>query len=160
MWKNWNLQIPNSGVSKNRVQSVQASATSFGSWKVWFIYMNKGLFIGILRGVVKLVDFGVSMKLTEAHVDMHFVVGSPYWMAPEMTILPFRDVEMTEKLDYSSVAAILRAFIIKSEATRVMVAAPLIAFVTTHILYLNCYQFDFSDHGYSSGTFFSFEDDP
>ncbi|CAH1446828.1 unnamed protein product [Lactuca virosa] len=111
------------------------------------------------KGVVKLMDFGVAMKLTEAHVDMHFVVGSPYWMAPEMTILPFRDVEMTEKLDYSSLAAvigfslivsILRAFIIKSEATRVMVAAPLIAFVTTHIFYLNCYQFDFSDHGYSS----------
>ncbi|CAH1420999.1 unnamed protein product [Lactuca virosa] len=31
MWKNWNLQISNSGVSKNGVQSVQASATSFGS---------------------------------------------------------------------------------------------------------------------------------
>ncbi|CAH1450789.1 unnamed protein product [Lactuca virosa] len=29
--KNWNLQISNSGVSKNGVQSVQASATSFGS---------------------------------------------------------------------------------------------------------------------------------
>ncbi|KAL7610532.1 hypothetical protein Lser_V15G10914 [Lactuca serriola] len=36
------------------------------------------------EGVVKLVDFGVAMKLTEADVDMHFVVGSPYWMAPEV----------------------------------------------------------------------------
>ncbi|KAC9112629.1 hypothetical protein E3N88_46341 [Mikania micrantha] len=59
---------------------------------------------------------------------------------------------MTEKLNYSSAAAILgfslivailRAFSVRSEATRVMVAAPLIAFVTTHILYLNCYQFDY-----------------
>nr|XP_043616908.1 post-GPI attachment to proteins factor 3-like [Erigeron canadensis] len=63
-----------------------------------------------------------------------------------------RDVEMTEKLDYSSgaavlgfslIAAIMRAFNVKSEASRVMVSAPLIAFVTTHILYLNCYQLDY-----------------
>ncbi|CAH1435999.1 unnamed protein product [Lactuca virosa] len=63
-----------------------------------------------------------------------------------------RDVEMTEKLDYSSAAtvigfslivSILRAFSIKTEATRVMVVAPLIAFVTTHILYLIYYQFDY-----------------
>lgn len=31
MWKNWNLQTPNLGFSKSGVQSVQASATSFGS---------------------------------------------------------------------------------------------------------------------------------
>lgn len=64
----------------------------------------------------------------------------------------FRDVEMTQRLNYSSAAAllgfslivaILRAFNIRSEAARVMVAAPLIAFVTTHILYLNCYNFDY-----------------
>ncbi|KAJ0457098.1 hypothetical protein HanIR_Chr15g0769981 [Helianthus annuus] len=63
-----------------------------------------------------------------------------------------RDVEMTERLHYSSAAAILgysvivailRAFSLRSEAARVMVAAPVIAFVTTHILYLNCYQFDY-----------------
>lgn len=61
---------------------------------------------------------------------------------------------MTEKFDYSSAAAvlgfslivaILRAFNVRSEATRVMVAAPLIAFVTTHILYLNCYQLDYGE---------------
>ncbi|KAL4580866.1 hypothetical protein LXL04_017072 [Taraxacum kok-saghyz] len=35
MWKNWNLQLqtPNLGVSKNGIQSVQASATSSGSKK-------------------------------------------------------------------------------------------------------------------------------
>ncbi|KAK9070357.1 hypothetical protein SSX86_010759 [Deinandra increscens subsp. villosa] len=63
-----------------------------------------------------------------------------------------RDVEMTKKVDYSSAAAvlgcslivaILRAFNVRREATRVMIAAPLIAFVTTHILYLNCYQLDY-----------------
>ncbi|CAL1391244.1 unnamed protein product [Linum trigynum] len=63
-----------------------------------------------------------------------------------------RDVALTEKLDYSSVVAligyslilsILRSFNIKEEASRVMVAAPLLAFITTHILYLNFYQMDY-----------------
>ncbi|KAF5947670.1 hypothetical protein HYC85_013627 [Camellia sinensis] len=63
-----------------------------------------------------------------------------------------RDVDLTEKLDYSSavallgfslIVAIMRAFNVRDEATRVMVAAPLIAFVTTHILYLNFYQLDY-----------------
>lgn len=59
---------------------------------------------------------------------------------------------MTEKLDYSSavallgfslILAILRVFNVTDEAARVMVSAPLVAFVTTHILYLNCYQLDY-----------------
>ncbi|KAM7499597.1 hypothetical protein LguiA_024011 [Lonicera macranthoides] len=63
-----------------------------------------------------------------------------------------RDVDLTEKLDYSSavallgyslILAILRVFSMRKEAARVMVAAPLIAFVTTHVLYLNFYQFDY-----------------
>lgn len=62
-----------------------------------------------------------------------------------------RDVELTEKLDYSSAVAligfgliltILRVFDVRDEASRVMVAAPIIAFVTTHILYLNFYKLD------------------
>ncbi|XP_044468230.1 post-GPI attachment to proteins factor 3-like [Mangifera indica] len=63
-----------------------------------------------------------------------------------------RDVELTEKLGYSSavalvgftfILAILRAFDVRDEASRVMVAAPLIAFVTTHILYLNFFNLDY-----------------
>ena len=59
---------------------------------------------------------------------------------------------MTEKLDYSSavallgfslILAVLRVFSVTAEAARVMVSAPLVAFVTTHILYLNCYQLDY-----------------
>ncbi|XP_009775256.1 uncharacterized protein LOC107766819 [Nicotiana tabacum] len=62
-----------------------------------------------------------------------------------------RDVELTEKLDYSSggalvgyslILAILRVFNVRDEAARVMIAAPIVAFVTTHILYLNFYQLD------------------
>lgn len=63
-----------------------------------------------------------------------------------------RDVELTEKLDYSSavalvgyslILAILRVFNLRDEASRFMVAAPLVAFVTTHILYLNFYKLDY-----------------
>nr|XP_043617903.1 post-GPI attachment to proteins factor 3 isoform X2 [Erigeron canadensis] len=62
------------------------------------------------------------------------------------------DVEMTEKLDYFSaiallgyslIVAILRSFNVRLEAARVMVSAPLLAFVTTHILYLNNYKLDY-----------------
>lgn len=65
-----------------------------------------------------------------------------------------RDVDLTEKLNYSSgvallgyslILAIMRAFSVKVEAARVMIAAPLVAFVTTHILYLNFYQFDYGN---------------
>lgn len=35
------------------------------------------------EGMVKLADFGVAMKLSEAHAEQD-VVGSPYWIAPEI----------------------------------------------------------------------------
>lgn len=66
-----------------------------------------------------------------------------------------RDVELTEKLDYSSAVAlqgyslflaIIRAFNVRLEAARVMVAAPIFAFTITHILYLNFYEFDYGKH--------------
>lgn len=65
-----------------------------------------------------------------------------------------RDMDFTEKLDYSSAVAllgfslivsVLRSFSVKNEATRVLVAAPLLAFTTTHILYLNNYQMDYGN---------------
>jgi len=63
-------------------------------------------------------------------------------------------VELTEKLNYSSavallgfslILAILRAFNVRDEATRVMVSAPLVAFVTTHIMYLNFYELNYGN---------------
>ncbi|CAN8260071.1 unnamed protein product [Cochlearia groenlandica] len=36
------------------------------------------------EGLVKLADFGVATKLNEADANTHSVVGTPYWMAPEV----------------------------------------------------------------------------
>ncbi|PSR93400.1 Post-GPI attachment to proteins factor 3 like [Actinidia chinensis var. chinensis] len=82
------------------------------------------------------------------HLYGLLAMNSWFWS----TVFHSRDVELTEKLDYSSAVAllgfslivtILRAFSVRDETSRVMVAAPLIAFVTIHILYLNFYQFDY-----------------
>ncbi|KAJ6358439.1 hypothetical protein OIU76_000196 [Salix suchowensis] len=71
-----------------------------------------------------------------------------FWSA----VFHSRDVELTEKLDCSSavallgfslILAVLRAFSMRDEAARVMVSAPIIAFVTTHILYLNFFNLDY-----------------
>ncbi|CAL9184633.1 unnamed protein product [Musa hybrid cultivar] len=71
-----------------------------------------------------------------------------FWSA----IFHTRDFDLTEKLDYSSAVAVLgyslilcllRVFDVKDEASRVMFAAPILAFVTTHILYLNFYEMDY-----------------
>lgn len=43
---------------------------------------------------MKLADFGVATKLTEADVNTHSVVGTPYWMAPEV-LLSFFEMKDT-----------------------------------------------------------------
>lgn len=77
-----------------------------------------------------------------------FSVNAWFWSA----VFHSRDVDVTEKLDYSSAVAllgysfilsILRSFNVRLEAARVMISAPLLAFITTHILYLNNYQLDY-----------------
>ncbi|XP_074319637.1 uncharacterized protein LOC141656586 [Silene latifolia] len=71
-----------------------------------------------------------------------------FWTA----VFHSRDLDLTEKLGYSSsvallgfglIMAIFRVFNIKDEATRVMAGAPVTAFVTTHILFLNFYCLDY-----------------
>ncbi|GAB2215966.1 hypothetical protein Droror1_Dr00023731 [Drosera rotundifolia] len=82
------------------------------------------------------------------HIYGMLAMNSWFWSA----VFHSRDVDLTEKLDYSSavallgyslILAILRVFNVKIEAARVMISAPLIAFTTTHILYLNFYTFDY-----------------
>lgn len=76
----------------------------------------------------------------------------PCFKAFNFALSNSRDVDLTEKLDYSSavallgyslILAILRSFNVRAEAARVMVAAPLLAFVITHILFLNFYKLDY-----------------
>eukprot|EP00262_Sarcandra_glabra_P011848 TRINITY_DN2929_c0_g2_i1.p1 TRINITY_DN2929_c0_g2~~TRINITY_DN2929_c0_g2_i1.p1 ORF type:complete len:347 (-),score=28.62 TRINITY_DN2929_c0_g2_i1:52-1092(-) len=82
------------------------------------------------------------------HIYGLLSMNSWFWSA----VFHSRDVNLTEKMDYSSavaligytlILAILRTFNVRDEAARVMVSAPLIAFVTTHILYLNLYKLDY-----------------
>lgn len=82
------------------------------------------------------------------HIYGVLAMNSWFWNAA----FHCRDVELTEKLDYSSavafigfslIVAILRALNVRDEAAKVMVSAPIISFVTTHILYLNFYKLDY-----------------
>ncbi|CDP13593.1 unnamed protein product [Coffea canephora] len=82
------------------------------------------------------------------HIYALLSMNSWFWSA----VFHSRDVVLTERLDYSSavallgyslILAILRSFNVRDEAGRVMVAAPLLAFITTHILYLNNYKMDY-----------------
>ncbi|CAI5496632.1 unnamed protein product, partial [Closterium sp. Naga37s-1] len=77
-----------------------------------------------------------------------FALNSWLWSA----IFHARDVWETQSGDYTSAIAligisllvcIIRISSLREEATRVMVAAPVIAFTTTHIFYMNFYTFDF-----------------
>ncbi|KAH9621117.1 hypothetical protein KSS87_008382 [Heliosperma pusillum] len=82
------------------------------------------------------------------HVYGVLAMNCWFWTA----VFHSRDLDLTEKLGYSSTVALLgfglilaifRVFNLKDEAARVMASAPVIAFVTTHILYLNFYRLDY-----------------
>ncbi|GER51185.1 per1-like family protein [Striga asiatica] len=82
------------------------------------------------------------------HIYAVFAMNAWIWSA----VFHSRDVDLTERLDYSSavallgyslILAVIRAFNVRLEAARVMIAAPLLAFTATHILYLNFYQLDY-----------------
>ncbi|KAK9086480.1 hypothetical protein Syun_028874 [Stephania yunnanensis] len=98
--------------------------------------------------------FGIRKPVSVAFSALNLSMQFHGWVSFFILLAVFhsRDVDITEKLDYSSavallgytlILAILRTFNVREEAARVMVAAPLIAFVTTHILYLNFYKLDY-----------------
>ncbi|CAM6109585.1 unnamed protein product [Calypogeia fissa] len=75
-------------------------------------------------------------------------MNSWFWSA----LFHKRDVNMTERLDYSSaiaflgyslVSTVIRVGNLRVEAAQVMAAAPILAFTATHIMYLNFYHFDY-----------------
>ncbi|XP_010523608.1 PREDICTED: post-GPI attachment to proteins factor 3 isoform X2 [Tarenaya hassleriana] len=81
------------------------------------------------------------------HIYSLIVMNAFFWSA----VCHSRDVELTERLDYSSAAALLgvslifaiiRVFNIRDESAKVMVAAPIIALMATHVLYLSFYNLD------------------
>ncbi|XP_013624199.1 PREDICTED: post-GPI attachment to proteins factor 3-like [Brassica oleracea var. oleracea] len=70
----------------------------------------------------------------------------------DLSLWFLRDVDIIKRLDYSSAIAvlgfsliisILRTFDVRVEAARVMVSAPVLALVTTHVLYINFYKLDY-----------------
>ncbi|CAF1750416.1 unnamed protein product, partial [Brassica napus] len=70
------------------------------------------------------------------------------WLSFFITLY-YKDVDITKRLDYSSaiavlgfslIVSILRTFDVRVEAARVMVSAPVLALVTTHVLYINFYK--------------------
>ncbi|KAM7250232.1 hypothetical protein ACFE04_022115 [Oxalis oulophora] len=92
--------------------------------------------------------FASSFSYTSYYVTVLALLFDSHYF----TRLNYRDVDLTEKLDYSSAVALLggslivaitRCFSVRTEAARVMAAAPLLAFITTHILYLNIYKLDY-----------------
>ncbi|XP_068669706.1 uncharacterized protein [Aristolochia californica] len=81
------------------------------------------------------------------HIYGLLAMNSWFWSAVSHS----RYCDLTQKLDYSSaiallgysqILAIIASFNVVNAAARVMVAAPFIAFVTTHILYLNLHKLD------------------
>uniref|UniRef100_A0A0D3B712 Post-GPI attachment to proteins factor 3 n=1 Tax=Brassica oleracea var. oleracea TaxID=109376 RepID=A0A0D3B712_BRAOL len=70
------------------------------------------------------------------------------WLSFFITLY-YKDVDITKMLDYSSAVAvlgfslilsILRTFDVRVETARVMVSAPVLALVTTHVLCINFYK--------------------
>ncbi|CAN6870290.1 unnamed protein product [Brassica oleracea] len=73
------------------------------------------------------------------------------WLSFFITLY-YKDVDITKRLDYSSaiavlgfslIVSILRTFDVRVEAARAMVSAPVLALVTTHVLYINFYKLDY-----------------
>ncbi|CDY55489.1 BnaCnng29030D [Brassica napus] len=88
-----------------------------------------------------------SVTFSVLSLAMHF----HGWLSFIITLY-YKDVDITKRLDYSSaiavlgfslIVSILRTFDVRVEAARVMVSAPLLALVTTHVLYINFYKLDY-----------------
>ncbi|KAF8663191.1 hypothetical protein HU200_055793 [Digitaria exilis] len=70
------------------------------------------------------------------HIYAILSMNAWFWSS----IFHTRDIDLTEKLDYSSAVALLGYSLILS---LLRAFTPILAFVTTHILYLNFYELDY-----------------
>ena len=107
--------------------------------------------IGEIHKICLLILCIIWLSNHNHHFHPMFIL-SVHRHAVYLLFLICRDTDLTKKLDYSSEVAILgyslivsimRSFQVRDEAARVMVAAPLLAFIATHILYLNNYKMDY-----------------
>ncbi|KAL3503732.1 hypothetical protein ACH5RR_038181 [Cinchona calisaya] len=121
--------------------SVLNLAMHFHGWLSFFILLHYKL--PLKQNKQSYYDFAGLW-----HIYALLSMNSWFWSA----VFHSRDVILTERLDYSSavaligyslILAILRSFNVRDEASRVMVAAPFLAFITTHVLYLNNYKMDY-----------------
>ncbi|CDY32129.1 BnaCnng06380D [Brassica napus] len=97
------------------------------------------------------VTFSVLSLAMHFHGWLSFFITLYYKLSlkQDKTVFHTRDVDITKRLDYSSaiavlgfslIVSILRTFDVRVEAARVMVSAPVLALVTTHVLYINFYK--------------------
>ncbi|CAN6860556.1 unnamed protein product [Brassica oleracea] len=119
--------------------------------------MENTMRTGIINEFVHETDMVAMMRRAHGHCQnpasvtfsmlslaMHF----HGWLSFFITLY-YKDVDITKRLDYSFATAvlgfslivsILRTFDVRVEAARVMVSAPVLALVTTHVLYINFYK--------------------
>lgn len=143
----------------------------FGKWPFTRVYgiqepgsvafsaLNLLATVSGLTGFIHLVYFQLPRKLmgNKGPVYEYTLLVVIYGLAQcnswlWSTVFHSRDTKLTEALDYSSaiavvgfgiLLAIIRTASIRVEASRVMVAAPVLAFFGAHIGYMNFYRFDY-----------------
>ncbi|CAF1712755.1 unnamed protein product [Brassica napus] len=90
-----------------------------------------------------------SVTFSVLSLAMHFHGWLSFFITLYNAVFHTRDVDITKRLGYSSAIAVLgfslivsiiRTFDVRVEAARVMVSAPVLALVTTHVLYINFYK--------------------
>ncbi|CAN7109346.1 unnamed protein product, partial [Brassica rapa subsp. narinosa] len=110
------------------------------------VWLN-GEYLAMIRRADGHCHEPASVVFSVLSLAMHF----HGWLSIFITLY-YKDVDITKTLDYSSaiailgfslIVSILRTFDMRVEAARVMVSPPVLAFVTSHIMYINLYKLDY-----------------
>ncbi|KAF2537882.1 hypothetical protein F2Q68_00021382 [Brassica cretica] len=111
------------------------------------VWLNEKDMAAMMRRAHSHCQDPASVTFSVLSLAMHF----HDWLSFFITLY-YKDVDITKRLDYSSaiavlrfslIVSILRTFDVQVEAARVMVSAPVLALVTTHVLYINFYKLDY-----------------